>query len=89
MFLYHSQIELARPSNLVQEIIVLLPRIDCTTLQDTFIYEYIADGVYCLQALRFFSLVGPLCLLPSLFVDKRFSFHGQYMLQCYHATKDY
>ena len=37
-FRYHKQI-FWPSSNLVQEIVVLLPRIDCTTLQDTFILQ--------------------------------------------------
>ena len=42
---------------------------------------HIADGINCLQALCFFSLAGPFCLHPSLFVDERFTFHNHYMLQ--------
>ena len=64
MFLYHSQIELARPSNLVQEIIVLLPRIDCTTIQDTFILQM--GLIVCKRYASF--LLPALCVFFLLFL---------------------
>ena len=56
-FRYHKQI-FWPSSNLVQEIVVLLPRIDCTTLQDTFILQM--GLIVCKRSASF--------LLPALSV---------------------
>ena len=56
-FIYHKQI-FWPSSNLVQEIVVLLPRIDCTTLQDTFILQM--GLIVCKRSASF--------LLPALSV---------------------